>query len=184
MGLGYWVPMDTVGLMTTDHADALSEDTTGSETAATPPAPAGESPQGGESGPMVALETGGNWVLGRESEGTDDDGRKRAVFEDGSVRTYKNRPGTVRSVTPGTMLHRLVQEPDAMKERVRTAPADVIVEVLDEVRVPLSKKEIEAKLDDLRLLPDEGWWTRAARELKQHPRVKVERGRYGLVRSD
>ncbi len=135
-------------------------------------------------GVLVALETGGAWVLGKEGETTDADGRKRAVFNDGSVRTYTNRPGTVRSVTPGTMLHRLVEAPEAMKERMRKAPADVVLDVLAESRVPLSKKEIEAKLDDLRLLPDEGWWPKAAKQLKENPGVVVERGRYGLRRTD
>ncbi len=161
--------------MTTDSADVTSADLPAST------APAQQ--QAEEPGTLVALETGGAWVLGKESDGPDADGRKRAVFNDGSVRTYKNRPGTVRSVTPGTMLHRLVQAPDAMKKRVVEAPAEVVIEVLTEARVPLSKKEIEAKLDDLRLLPDEGWWTRAAKELKAHADIVVERGRYSLRRS-
>lgn len=133
---------------------------------------------------MVALEVGKAWILGRESEGTDADGRKRAAFEDGSVRTYRNRPGTVRSVTPGTMLHRLVLDTETMRERMRTEPAEVIVEILAEVRTPLNKGQIEAKLDDLRLLPEDPWWPKAAAALKAHPRVVVERGRYGLKRSE
>ncbi len=143
--------------------------------------PTGDEGEG--SGPLVALETGDGWVLGREGEDTIEH-RKKAVFSDGSVRTYRNRPGTVRSVKPGSMLHRLVQSPEATKERMRQAPAEVVVELLEEVRAPMSKREIEAKLDDLRLLPDGAWWPSVTKQLKLHPRVVVAGGRYSLRRTD
>jgi hypothetical protein len=168
--------------MTTDHADATAEQMTADSPATDEVSPTPDV-AAEETGPLVALEIDGGWVLGREGE-SETEHRKRAVFNDGSVRTYRNRPGTVRSVTPGSMLHRLVEAPEVMKKRMDESPAEVVVELLAEVRTPLSKKEIEAKLDDLRLLPEEGWWAAVTKQLKLNPRVVVAGGRYSLRRED